>query len=133
MQEAMEYNNEEKQQGEDFEIQFYEGVLKNNPDFVDALVILGDLYTKRGWYEKGLAVDKHLLHLRPQDPDVLYNLACSYSLLNNIDQAFNIMKMAVESGYGNFDYLKQDPDLANLREHQHFQDYLSKRQKSRDV
>ena len=112
---------------EDFEINFYEGILQKNPEHVDTLTILGDLYTKKGWIEKGLAVDQRLLRLRPEDPYVLYNLACSYSLLNNIDQAFKIIKMAIAFGYKDFDYLRKDPDLVNLLADKRFQEYWEER------
>ena len=41
----------------DFEISFYEKLIKENSNFTDALVALGDAYTKKGLYEKGLDVD----------------------------------------------------------------------------
>ena len=112
---------------DDFEIKFYEGILQKNPEHVETLAILGDLYTKKGWIEKGLAVDQRLLHLRPEDPYVLYNLACSYSLLNNIDQAFTIIKMAIVFGYKDFDYLREDPDLTNLLADKRFREYWEER------
>ena len=42
----------------DFEISFYEKLLRKNPDFTNALVALGDAYTRRGRYSEGLAIDK---------------------------------------------------------------------------
>ena len=42
----------------DFEIAFYEQLLKEHPAFADALVALGEAYTRRGQHEKGLAVDQ---------------------------------------------------------------------------
>ncbi len=108
----------------EFEITFYENILQRQPDFAQALAALGDLYTKKGWYEKGLTLDLRLFQLRPHDPTVLYNLACSYSLLGKIDPAFAIMRMAFESGYDNFQHLLNDRDLKNLLKDQRFQDYL---------
>lgn len=108
----------------DFEILFYEGLLAKSGDFVDGLMALGDLYTKKGYYEKGLAIDRRLSQLRPDDPFVFYNLACSYALLNKVDLAFGAMKLAVQNGYDNFAYLEQDEDLANLLQDVRFQDYL---------
>ena len=45
-----------KPKSEDLEFQmvFYEGVLRQRPDFVDVLIALGEIYTKKGFYEKGL-------------------------------------------------------------------------------
>ena len=44
----------------DFQIQFIENVLHKTPTFIEALVALGELYTKRGLYEKGLEADRRL-------------------------------------------------------------------------
>ena len=109
----------------DFEIAFYEGVVEKNGDFLEALMALGDIYTKKGLYAKGLEIDKKLVKLRPEDPYVLYNLACSYSLVNDIDHAFQVVKMAVEAGYDDFDHLENDHDLDNLKHDQRFTHYLS--------
>ena len=38
-----------------FEISFYERILAEDPDFIDALIPLADAYTKHGLYKKGLA------------------------------------------------------------------------------
>ena len=61
----------------DVEIGFIEGVVRRDPEYVDALQILGDDYTRRGRFADGLTVDEQLARLRPHDPTVLYNLACS--------------------------------------------------------
>ena len=109
-----------------FEITFFEGVLHHQPLFIEALHSLGDLYTKNGDYEKGLSIDKRLEILCPQDPIVLYNLACSYSLLKKVDQAYFFIKESVQSGYDDFDYMKEDKDLNNLRKDLRFKKYWEK-------
>ncbi len=108
----------------DFEIHFCEGLLEKNPSFIEALTLLGELYTKKGWYEKGLDVDIKLSHLKPDDAVVFYNLACSYSLLKDIDQSFTSLKKAVELGYDELAYMLEDKDLKNLREDKRFQEYF---------
>ena len=109
----------------DFEIGFYEGLVEKNQGFVQALMALGDLYTKKGLYVKGLEVDRKLARMRSEDPYILYNLACSYSLVNNVPQAFQVMKMAIDSGYDDFRHLEHDRDLDNLLKDQRFVHYLS--------
>ncbi len=113
-----------KQNDIDFEIQFIEGVLKEKPDFIEALVALGDLYTKRGFFEKGLEIDKQLARLRPSDPTILYNLSCSYSLVNNVDKSLEAMKLAIGYGYSDYGYLENDSDLDNLRQDSRFQQFF---------
>jgi tetratricopeptide (TPR) repeat protein len=99
----------------DFEIGFYEKLVTAYPDFLDALVPLGDAYTRRGHVEKGLDVDLRLVKLRQQDPCSWYNLACSYSLLNRIDESLKALEQAFGLGYRDLSHIRSDPDLLNLR------------------
>lgn len=99
----------------DFEIRFFEGVIARDPNYVEALQILGDAYTKTGQWAKGLAIDERLAHLCPTNSVVFYNLACSYSLLNRLDEAFEALEQAVKLGYKDTRWLTKDPDLENLR------------------
>lgn len=108
----------------DFEIQFYKRLLDKKPDFVEALSLLGDLYTKKGFHKEGLEIDKRLARLRPGDPVVFYNLACSYSLSQDIDSALRIIKQAINYGYDEFEHLETDKDLENLRKDKRFQRYF---------
>ena len=109
----------------DFDISFFEKLLKAHPEFVDVLVPLGDAYTRRGFYEKGLAIDLQLARLRYEDPVTWYNLACSYSLLNQLDDALIALRRALELGYADVDYLLQDPDLLNLRQSPQYRQFLT--------
>ncbi len=125
-------NKEDQQTNDmDLEIHFYEGILKSRPDFLQALMALAELYTKKGWYQKGLELDKRLARKRPEEPIILYNLACSYSLVGEIDKAFSVTKLAIQSGYDDFEHLENDPDLTNLRKDQRFQNYLMQIKKKR--
>ena len=104
-----------KKEGEEFIIWFLEGILEKNPNYIDCLMYLGNAYTENGMYEKGLLVDQKLSRLKPNDPLVHYNLACSYALLKNIDAAFNALEKAITLGYNDVAHLEMDKDLAHLR------------------
>src|SRR5436309_10095738 len=71
----------------DIEIGFLEGIVQRDPQYLDALQLLGDDYTKRGKYLSGLNIDQKLSGLRPRDPLVFYNLACSLCLTRNFKEA----------------------------------------------
>ena len=71
----------------DTKIEFLEGLLRRDPNYVDALQLLGDHYTQRGRYLDGLKVDERLARLEPRNALVFYNLACSYSLTDQFDRA----------------------------------------------
>lgn len=99
----------------EFEIRFFQGICQRDPDFIEALQILGDAYTKTGQWEKGLQIDQRLAKLCPGNPLVFYNLACSYSLLGKLDEAFAALQRAIALGYDDVRWLSRDPDLENLR------------------
>jgi tetratricopeptide (TPR) repeat protein len=100
----------------DTKIEFMEGLVRRDPDFVDALQLLGDHYTQRGRYLEGLKVDERLARLEPRSPLVFYNLACSYSLTEQFDRAVLALEKALQLGYRDFHWLARDPDLRKLRQ-----------------
>jgi len=99
----------------DLQIKFMEGVVRRDPDYVDALQLLGDHYTQRGKYVQSLKVDERLSRLQPHDPLVYYNLACSYSLNRQFDFAIAALETALNLGYRDLNWLAKDPDLRQLR------------------
>jgi tetratricopeptide (TPR) repeat protein len=90
------------------------------------LQILGDGYTRRGRYEEGLKVDQQLAQLVPDDSLIQYNLACSYSLTDNVDEALAALERALKLGYRDYKWLAEDPDLAKVRRHPNFQKIRAK-------
>jgi tetratricopeptide (TPR) repeat protein len=100
----------------DVKIGFMEGLVKRDPDYVEALQLLGDHYTQRGRYAEGLKVDERLAELEPGSSLVFYNLACSCSLTGQFDRAAQALEKALRLGYRDFNWLARDPDLRKLRQ-----------------
>jgi tetratricopeptide (TPR) repeat protein len=110
----------------DAKIEFMEGLVRRDPDYVDALQLLGDHYTQRGRYAEGLKVDEHLAQLESRNPLVFYNLACSCSLMEQFDRAASVLEKALQLGYRDFHWLARDPDLRKLREQPIYRDIEAK-------
>jgi tetratricopeptide (TPR) repeat protein len=108
----------------DFELDFFSGVLTRHPDYVDVLRVMGNLLTLRGRYADGLQIDKKLVALRPNDPLAHYNLACSFALLKRPDQSLKTLRRAVELGYRDFRYMREDHDLDSIRHDPRFRQLL---------
>lgn len=108
--------------GTNFEIQFYEGVLKHNPAYAEVIELLGGLYTKLGRVDEGLRMDRKLVRLAPNNPIAHYNLACSLALKRRKADAVRALRRALETGYRDLDWMREDPDLASLRDYSAFQD-----------
>ena len=105
----------------DFEIDFFERILSRDPNYVEVLMNLGDLFTQKGCRRRALQVDLRLSQLRPNSAMVSYNLACSHALLKHTSDALEALRRAVELGYADLDHMLADPDLASLRPHPEFQ------------
>src|SRR5438093_5047523 len=108
----------------DFEIEFYGGILERQPDFVDVLRVMGNNLTLKGRYAQGLQIDKRLVQLRPNDPLGHYNLACSLALMKRPDLAIKTLRRAVELGYRDFRYMREDHDLDSIRHDPRFRQLL---------
>src|SRR5438105_3309592 len=108
----------------EFELDFFSAILKRYPDYVDVLRVLGNLLTLKGRYADGLQIDRRLVQLRPNDPLAHYNLACSYALLKRPDQALKTLRRAVELGYRDFRYMREDRDLDSIRHDPRFRQLL---------
>jgi|SRR6516164_1733258 tetratricopeptide (TPR) repeat protein len=104
----------------DVKIGFLEGIVRRDPQYIEALQILGDHYTQRGRYDNSLHVDKKLSRLEPRNPLVFYNLACSYALNGEVNRAATALSKALRLGYRDFKWLAKDPDLRRLRKHPAF-------------
>ena len=118
--------NRAEQRDLDTKIEFIEGLVRRDPNYVDALQILGDHYTQRGRITEGLQVDERLARLEPENPLVFYNLACSYSLAEEFNRAVAALDKAMQLGYRDFDWLAKDPDLKKLRAQPAFDDLKAK-------
>src|SRR5213593_2749252 len=99
----------------DIEISFMQGVVRRDPKFIEAWKVLGDAYSRRGKLDEGLKVDEQLARIQPDDPGVLYNLACSYSLAKNLEESVAVLSRAIAKGFNDFKWLLKDPDLLNVR------------------
>ncbi len=108
----------------DFELEFFAGVLGRNPDHVDALRVRGTLLTLKGRFTEGLQIDKRLVQLRPHDALAHYNLACSYALLKRPELSIKTLRRAVELGYRDFRYMREDHDLDSIRHDPRFRQLL---------
>ncbi|GIT05329.1 MAG: hypothetical protein CM1200mP29_07400 [Verrucomicrobiota bacterium] len=105
----------------DVEISFLEGLANRDPEYIEALQLLGDDYTKRGRFAEGLAVDEQLSRLLPEDSMVFYNLACSFSLTDRIDDSITALRKAVQLGYDDTKWMDKDPDLNKIRSDPRFE------------
>ncbi|PYK89311.1 MAG: adenylate/guanylate cyclase domain-containing protein [Verrucomicrobia bacterium] len=85
----------------------------------NALATLGEKDRAREWAARALAID-------PDDVLIQYNVACVYSLLGDLEQAFDLLEgLLPNAGYElKRGWIKHDSDLDPLRSHPRFQKTL---------
>lgn len=66
---------------------------------------------------EALSVCRSFTELFPDDPVVLYNLACLENTAGNPDNAVEAFSRAVAAGFDDFTMAFRDPDLASLKYH----------------
>lgn len=50
-----------------------------------------------------------------RDSGVYYDAACAFALAGRKDESFDLLGLALQTGFKDFSHLKRDPDLASLR------------------
>ena len=73
------------------------------------------------------------LKARPDAFSTYYNVACAYSIMGEIDDAFAMLDHAVQHGRGNLEWIEHDPDFDNLRSDSRFDAILDRIRASRGV
>lgn len=74
---------------------------------------------KSGKYEDALVHFESVLGLKPEAREeavASYNVACCYAKLKQIDAGLQALEEAMEAGFDDYKTVREDPDIANLRE-----------------
>lgn len=120
------YNSLNDKQKEEslYELSFFEAIVSKRPEYLDALQCLAEIYTRLGYYEAGLTIDKRICAIIPQDSIAVYNLACSLALTGNNDEALNNLEKAIDLGYDNIKHIENDSDLKSLYNDPRFKELI---------
>ena len=87
--------------------------------------LLAGMLARLGQREAGLVHIETALHLRPDDFATLYNAACYYCRVGEVELAIDLLARACKSGSGSRDWFEHDSDLNPLRKNPRFQDLLA--------
>jgi len=98
--------------------------LKLNPDDSRALYMGGNGLVGLGKYEQGLEWAKRALMIDPEEPMVLYNVACIQCLGGRIEDAMESLERAVRNGLMQRAWVEHDSNLDPLRTHSRYQALL---------
>jgi TolB-like protein/Flp pilus assembly protein TadD len=83
-----------------------------------ALITTGDVDRARRWLKRAIEID-------PDDPVVLYNVACNLATLGEAGEAIDYLGRAIEHGTVNSAWMRNDEDLASLRTNPRYTEMLA--------
>lgn len=90
------------------------------PDDVRALYMGANGLVALGEIDKGLEWARRAREISPDEPMLLYNLACIYSLAGRIEEALDCMEKAISRGFIHKEWFKHDSNLDAIRKHPKF-------------
>ncbi len=100
--------------------------IQKDPAFAEAYSSRGATYMQQKKFNKAEDDLRRAKELSPNSPSVSYNYACLHSLKGNVDLALDQIDSALANGFSDYDALRLDPDLANLRKNPEFRKVLEK-------
>ena len=83
----------------------------------NALLMVGDRERALEWAERARAID-------PDENSTLYNIACLYALMGERDRALELLETTVGNGFGQREWMENDPDFASLHDEPRFKSLL---------
>jgi TolB-like protein len=103
-----------------------EAHLRMTPDDARALYMGANGLVALGEIEKGLEWAKRAVGMGPDEPMVLYNVACIFSLANRVEEALGYVEASVANGMRLRGWLEHDSNLDNIRNTPRFQAVMAK-------
>jgi tetratricopeptide (TPR) repeat protein len=95
--------------------------LELNPDDARATNLGAGLMAKAGDRDRTIDYIRRSLAIDPEDSGMLYNIACSYSLISMPEEALSSLETALDNGFGHKEWLEHDSDLDSIRATPRFQ------------
>ena len=90
--------------------------LELNPEDTRALILAATVNANLGRQERAVEFAERAIAVDRDDPMLLYNVACTFSVLGRTDQALDALEHAVEKGWGDRAWIEHDSDLDSIRE-----------------
>lgn len=98
-------------------IQACRSYLKTDSSEARAYIFMATASAWLGERDSAIEAGRKAEQLSPNDPVMMYNLACLYSLLNEADRSVEWLRKSVQHGRRDFEWMKRDPALNNIRNH----------------
>lgn len=100
--------------------------LEINPIDRRALSLGASALIQIGEEDEALRWMNRALELYPEDGGIIFNGACMFAVSGDKERALNLLEIAIAKGYGNKQWLLQDPDYDSLRDEPRFKIMINK-------
>ena len=100
--------------------------IQKDPGYADAYSNRAVAYMQQKKFNKAQEDLKQAKELAPQNAAVRYNFASLHSLKGDVDLALDEIDAALSRGFSDYDALRKDADLDNVRQHPEFRKILEK-------
>ena len=102
-------------------VKLIEQRLDIDPDHARAYNLGATTLMKLGNIPRALEFATMSLSIEPDDPLILYNVACMYALMDKREDALAHLERAISNGFSHKESLANDPDLESIRKTPWFQ------------
>jgi tetratricopeptide (TPR) repeat protein len=103
----------------------YQMALKHDEKLFEVYINLSVAQLRTKEYDQAYLTLQKLRSFQPQNPSLYYNLACYYSLTKQLEFGRVAIQKATQMGFRNFQTLKTDPDLENLKNDPAYNQWLA--------
>jgi tetratricopeptide (TPR) repeat protein len=100
--------------------------IRLNPDDARALYLGASALIQLGQQDKGIEWSRRALRADPEEPAILYNVACNFAIAGEVDESIKYLGQAIDQGFGYRAWLENDSDFDSLRNDARFQALLDK-------
>jgi protein O-mannosyl-transferase len=111
-------------------IDHYHKALKIKPDFAKVHIKLGFLLGRAGKFMEAIAHYQNAARINPSFGSMsYYNIACLYSKQSRVEESITWLKKAIASGFNDWDTMRTDKRLENIRDSLLFKELIKVQQK----
>jgi len=96
-------------------VEFYPRFLSQHPDDARARIYYAIALARYGRADEAKQEAARASEMSPDDPLMLYNVACFYGVIGEKLAAIETLKRAITAGFQYYDWIKRDGDLESIR------------------
>jgi tetratricopeptide (TPR) repeat protein len=106
--------------------EYYRKAVLYKDDYIEARKHLAITWAVMGRYQDAIDTLKAILSIKPGDPEAPYTIASIYARQDKVEMSLAWLKNAVSKGYDDWETLRKDANLANIRRTEYFRELITR-------